>query len=126
MLDKHPPAATAAVAPELVPEVTDPSVAVRYALMANRMESEGTLGPIIQTYRECVRFNPHHRMYCKEGFHDLDRFLTWPATPRSEGLVAVKFGDMIDTRTNMSVCETLRMLKVHLRHQITGEYRVLE
>ena len=107
-----------------VPDVTDNDLRENYLLMSTRMAVEGTLEALTDTYRKSFSFGPRYRASLKDEFNPIDPFLVFPTTTLSEeGLVPpVNRLDMIDTRTNMSVRETLRMLKVYLRHIIQGPF----
>ena len=107
-----------------VPDVTDPNLRAHHLRMSKRMAQEGTLHLLNITYRDSFSFHPGHRAALQNTFNPIDPFLVFPGTTLGEGgrVLPVNQLDMIDTRTNMSVRETLRMLKVWLRHVIQRQH----
>ena len=103
-----------------VPDVVDPQIQAKYLALAKTLADAGTLNMLIRTYSDSVRFfHEHHRAHFNPSFNALDQHLVFPPTSVGEGgwvtLSPVPIGDMIDTRTDLSVRETLRLIKVYLR-----------
>ena len=107
-------------------EVSDPQVRDEYLRIGQRHAQNRTLSNIVHTYSESLIFGRHHLAHFKKGFNMLDPHLVFPCTHLTEGggLTPVRYINMIDTRTNMSVGETLRMLKVMMREVTRGTTRL--
>ena len=110
----------------VIKEVKDPLLIEKYLRMGCRLAKNVSLPDIIHTYSGSLVFGRQHRAYFKKTFNMLDPFLIYPPTPLTDegGLTPVRYVTMIDTRTNMSIGETLRMMKVYLRSVVNETTRL--